>query len=335
VTSPRPLVPASDLRSAGPCLVCDEPTEYSLDVRYNMYRRYGNNWLDRQFKPRKRAEHINAMEEGHGFHESLWDGFVCRECKEALEQDWPRREVERKERGEQERQERSKLAEAERFRTTWRMPDADEFPITDGRCEFLVRSFTKPDALLTFRWRTCLARQCRGNNPAQRVGLWVKNRLCAHYYAWDLGVGESDLFSWGILSWVEKTFQRELRKIEPEAIWRARPPIDQRNGEWNGLHAIHICDFGPRKEYPAPCVIQTVWPNGAAYAHLRNFRTTREIIDFVRKSIGVYIQVVMATAPETFLRRSLVEFASSLRGTQPEVATIDPGRTRSRPDSRW
>jgi hypothetical protein len=287
------------LRSAGPCFVCDEATEYAWDVPQDKYRRYGNKWLDRQFKPRKRAEHIEAMEEGAYFNEALWAGFVCSQCKEAIQRDWPRRALERQERWEEAYQERSWHEEQERFRTTWRMPAADEFPITTGRREFLVRSLEKSKSLLTFRWGTCLTRQCRGNDPAQRVGLWVKNRLCAHYYGWDFGESERDLFGPGLAFWIEKNFQRDLLKVKPEAVWRARPPIDQRDQEWNGLQAIHICNYygPPEKEDPAPCVIQTIWPNGAAYAHLRRFNTVRQISEFVWESIGVHIQVVAETTP--------------------------------------
>lgn len=288
------------LRSAGPCLVCDEQTAYGSYSPHGLYDRYGNMWLDRQFKPGLRAGHIAAIEEGIDIgraRSALLGQFVCDACLQRLKELWPERAKERKVRWERELVEARTQEQERRFRRTWRMPNPGEFTVSSGRQEFLVRSLDQAKFVLTFRWRTCLSQKCVGNVPAQYVGLWVKGRLTAHYYGWQFGDGEDDdlqgdLFAPGIAFWLQHTFQRSLAKVEPDAVWRARPrPVCRRTHEgWAGLDTLHICNYGQGNEYPEPCVIQTIWPTGAVYAQLRNFQTTQQITEFAWEKLGVDVR---------------------------------------------
>ncbi len=282
----------SERRKSGPCLVCDRETAYGPYGYYCLYDRYGNEWLDRQFAGKTRAEHIEAIEEGaaSGFNRTrtaLFDQFVCGGCKARLKIQWP----DRYERRKAEAAKEQKRREQEQFRHTWRMPNPGEFPISSGRCEFLVRSFDRKPALLVFRWRTCMTKKCRGDVPAQSVGMWVRGRLCAHYHAWQFD-GEADLFGPGIVFWIEKTFQSALAKMEPAAIWHARPRPDCRQ-EWDGIGTFHNCHW---EEGIQPCIIHTLWPNGAVYAQLRNFTTVAEIVEFGWESLNVEIREQRASA---------------------------------------
>jgi hypothetical protein len=283
------------LRSAGPCVVCDQQTAYSSHSHHGMYDRYGNKWLDRQFEPAERAGHIEAMTEGIDFtrtREALFRQFVCAVCRDRLEREWPQKARARHERHEEEWTAEEKRRDDERFRRTWRMPQPEEFTVASGQRQFLVRSLDKARSLLTFRWRTCLSQQCRGDVPAQRVGLWVKKRLCAHYYGWQLDGEDGDLFGPGAASWLAMTFQRELLKIKPGAIWYARPNPQGRKTDygWQGLDTLHICNYGQGLEYPGPCVIHTVWVNGTVYAQLWNFHTIQEVTEFAWERLGVSIR---------------------------------------------
>jgi hypothetical protein len=87
-----------NLRSSGPCLMCDRQTEYLAHGRYGFYSRYGNKWLDRHFASTTRAEHIEAFRKGHIFDRTtryaLFEGFVCAVCKGEVERGWPEKQKE-------------------------------------------------------------------------------------------------------------------------------------------------------------------------------------------------------------------------------------------------
>jgi hypothetical protein len=155
---------------------------------------------------------------------------------------------------------------------------------------------------------------CRGHSPAHLVALWADGRLSAHYYGWNLSdLGErrfeepeydfeapTDLFGPGLAVWVERTFQPELLKIEPTAVWTAKGQAIGRRMDsfWPGTDCIHSCWQGGPKQYPDPCVIRSIWIDGSAHAKLCNFFTVEQILQFAWESLGVDIRDFAAAGRE-------------------------------------
>jgi hypothetical protein len=156
---------------------------------------------------------------------------------------------------------------------------------------------------LRFSWKTSGSEECRGNRPAHDVALQVGKRLCVRYSAWILDYepktdewseDATDLFGPGLAFWIEKTFQRFLVRVKPDAIWYAQNrPTGRRTEEgWEGIGSVHGCDHGRGPNYPSPCVIHTVWPNGSVYAQLRNFYTFESVEEFALESLDLAIRKI-------------------------------------------
>lgn len=285
---------ARGLKRAGPCLICDQEFNYGHD-HYGLYERGGKNWLDKQFAPQNREAHVEAIREGLRFDRTrkcVFLQFVCPICSVEVQLRWPEKDKLRRLKWEQEQIQREKAAAEYKFDNTWRKPDPGEFEIVSGRREFQVRSLDRRPIKLVFRWRTCVSQECCGRITAQSVGLWASGRLTAHYYGWQLPGCRGDIFGPGLAFWLEKTFQRDLTKISPTATWRAKGrPVGMRTDDgWDGLDSLHICNYGQGKEWPPPCLIHTVWPNGSIYAQLRNFHLLQEVVEFAWESLHVDIR---------------------------------------------
>lgn len=286
------------LRLSGACLMCDRETPYGDGDHYGYYGRGGNAWLDKQFAEPLRSRHVEVFTEGVGFERvtnNLFDQFVCSACKTQARKMWPVKQAERQALWEQNRIEQEKQRAEYQFQSTWRKPERDEFEIASNRREFKARSLDRRPATIVFRWRTCTSKECRGSVPAQRVGMWVNGRLRAHYYGWELKDERVDLFGAGLAYWIEDTFQRDLARLEPAAIWHAkggRPSARRTEDNWDGLSALHICNYGQGQQDPEPCVIHTVWHNGSVYAQLRNFYRLSEVVEFAWESLHVDIRSV-------------------------------------------
>ena len=284
------------LRLSGPCFVCRTETEYGGHDHYGLYSRGGNKWLDRQFEPDARTKHLEVFAEGIGFdrtRNALFNQFVCSACQDAARRQWPLKEKHRKEKWEQDRIQAERDRAETRFRNTWRTPGRNEFEISSGRRDFQVRSLDRRPMSVVFRWRTCVSKECLGDIPAQRVGMWVNKHLRAHYYGWEFGDAAGDLFGPGFAFWMETAFQRDLARLAPDATWYAKTKtlISRRTEEaWPGLDSLHICNVGQGQEYPTPCVIHTVWPNGSVYAQLRNFYILRDVVEFAWENLHVDIR---------------------------------------------
>ena len=202
------------LRISGPCLVCNQETDYGVYDYAGMYSRYGNKWLDRQFEPAKRAAHVKAISEGPPFNrtqEVLFRQFLCRACHNQVARQEEARRKERDERlaehralEEQKRVQEETASALRNFSKTWRYPEPQEFEIVSGCCQFKAHSLDHRPWSLVFRWRTCLSKVCIGHNPARRVGLWANKRLCAHYYGWEWE-DQSDLLGPGPVSYTHLT----------------------------------------------------------------------------------------------------------------------------------
>lgn len=90
------------LRREGPCYVCGAPTSYRYCGRH---ARYGDAWLDKQFRPFIRIPWLTQLWQGDFWSERVCGGkgilrdalnFTCPACLDALERAWGEREAQLK-----------------------------------------------------------------------------------------------------------------------------------------------------------------------------------------------------------------------------------------------
>jgi hypothetical protein len=95
------------LRKDGPCFICDHPTAYGYSGRHV---RYGDEWIDKCFRPQVRASQIEQLKSGLFLRQHMQGQntlrqllkFVCPSCLTEMEDRlWP--EAEARERAESQR----------------------------------------------------------------------------------------------------------------------------------------------------------------------------------------------------------------------------------------
>jgi hypothetical protein len=226
-------------RYFGPCLICEKETEYSPASHLS------DEWLAKQFKRRRMLLSIL-----HGTAPSYTSPSVayihtivcagCREeCGKVRAAAYADRAAEERQREKEAKEWKRKVEESWHARTyhyEWRDVTAKEVDPTPHAAEFRVVLPTSEVHQIVFRWRAT-AGKCRGNSYLMKVGMWVDGKLAAHYHGWDLqdidvlqdndhhlyGSEEkwptADLFGGGFCRWIERAFQPNLLKVEPDLIW--------------------------------------------------------------------------------------------------------------------
>jgi hypothetical protein len=233
---------------------------------------------------------------------SFIESIVCKPCREEYEKlrdaDSRRWQVAHEAEKERNKRERERMY----YHNTWRDAKPGEFDRLKHSADFRAVLFNQRIYEITFQWRATDG-ECRGDSPRNVVGMWVEGKLAAHYAARNLKPYESDreethdydgyvrdreeydprydyeararrwdVFGQGFCKWIEREFQGELLRIEPDFVWRARDAE------------------GDTDDLPGLSVIYTVWIDGSVYAKLKPDLDLKEVATWALKHLGMRIE---------------------------------------------
>lgn len=273
----------------GPCLVCETPIEYAYgwprDEEHA--RKQFTNPRRSQLLKRLREDDLNNPAPKVGTVERM----VCPSCKDECRQQ--REATHRRKRIEKQAQEEK--VEARRVACMahyeWRTAAAEEVnQIPPQSLEFraVFANFELHEIL--FRWRA-IPGKARANSYLMKIGMWVDGKLVAHYYGWNLQHFDEksrdemfytsendwpteDLFGLGFCRWIERAFQPQLLRLNPDHSWRP--------GQYGELQT-ELSRFRPG-------TVRIKWLDGSSYVHILPSKNLPLVAEWAAKHLELSIE---------------------------------------------